>query len=192
MSHSCPRSSRVSYVFGANRKNGAFWTLKGTWQRDWEVETWLHSNFPVNKWSWRGKNFHSFMSKPGGTGNPRSILVGTLKDCKKLHKDHSEFFQKTWHMSNCHLAIEFFIGNQLPTEKLLAAVLHVLHLQSYFIRWQAKIWLANIVGIFRAASNICICRTSCRMRYIFGCTNEVLTHLQLWRWKRGRIGLNRY
>lgn len=105
------------------------------------------------------------MYKPGGSGNPQSILVGTLKDCKKLHKDHSEFFQKIW-LKLLFGNLVFFIRNQLPTEKLLASVLHALHLQSYFIRWQAKIQFANIVGIFRAFSTICICRMSCRTRYI--------------------------
>lgn len=98
LSHPSSTDSRVSCIFGEKRKNGAFWILKGTWQRDPEVQMWPHSNFPVNKWFWRGKNFHSFMYKPGGTGNPQCILVGTLKDCVKLHKDHSEFYQKFWLM----------------------------------------------------------------------------------------------
>lgn len=96
LSHPSSTDSRVSCIFGEKRKNGAFWILKGTWQREPEVQTWPHSNFPVNKWFWRGKNFHSFMYKPRGTGNPQCILVGTLKDCVKLHKDHSEFYQKFW------------------------------------------------------------------------------------------------
>lgn len=39
----------------------------------------------------RGKNFHSFVYKPEGVGNPHIILMGTLKDYMKLHKNIQNF-----------------------------------------------------------------------------------------------------
>lgn len=91
MSHPCSTDSKVNYVFGENRKNGAFWISKGTWQGNREAQRRLRLNFPVNMWFWKGKNFLSFMYKPGGAGNPQLFLVGTLKDCIKLNKIFQNF-----------------------------------------------------------------------------------------------------
>lgn len=78
-------------IWGKTKKNGAFWISEGTWQGDREAQAWLCPNFPVNEWFLRGKNFHSFVYKPEGVGNPQIILVGTLKDCMKLHKNIQNF-----------------------------------------------------------------------------------------------------
>lgn len=90
------------------KKNEAFWVLEGTWQGDREAQTWPCPNFPVNEWFLRGKNFHSFVYKPEGVGNPQIILVGTLKDCMQLHKNIQNFPPKFWRTCNCHLAIMHF------------------------------------------------------------------------------------
>lgn len=92
---------------GETRKNGAFWVPKGTWQGDREAQTWPCPNFPVNEWFLRGKNFHSFVYKPEGVGNPQIILVGTLKDCTKLHKNIQNLPENFGH-------VYLSLGNSVP------------------------------------------------------------------------------